>query len=88
LNLDSTTHPSSPGLPKRGEGGIRIGRVRNRDGREDIRAQSGSLHGRHCSRTSVLEADTAETDGDRAFGKEFIGLVIEFDFQGDVTDDS
>jgi len=32
------------------------------------------------SRTSVLETDTAETDGDRAFGKEFVGLVVEFDF--------
>jgi hypothetical protein len=45
-------------------------------------AQSGGSHGKHWdSRTSVLEADTAETDGDSALGKEeFIGLVVEFDF--------
>jgi hypothetical protein len=61
-------------------GGIRIGRVRNRDGREDIRAQFGSPDGklRDC-RALVLKTHTPETDRDGIFSEDFVRLVIKLE---------
>ena len=77
-----------PGSFRKRKEGIRIGRVRNRDGREDIRAQFGSADRKHRDRRAPdLEAYTPETDRDGTLGEDFVRLVIELDFERDVAND-